>query len=51
LILGAANWAPEWYRRDGASSVEQIGDLLVRLLLRGAGTRGNSERSSGKFSV
>lgn len=49
LILGAANWAPEWYRREGASSVEQIGDLLVRLLLRGAGTRGKSERRAGKI--
>jgi AcrR family transcriptional regulator len=51
LILGAANWAPEWYRRGGTSSVEQIGDLLVRLLLRGAGTRGKSERTTGKFSA
>lgn len=51
LILGAANWAPEWYRREGTSSVEQIGDLLVRLLLRGVGTRGKSERSAGKFSA
>lgn len=39
LILGAANWAPEWYRREGTSNVEQIGDLLIRLLRRGVGTR------------
>lgn len=51
LILGAANWAPEWYRREGTSSVEQIGDLLVRLLLRGVGTRGKRERRAGKFSA
>jgi TetR/AcrR family transcriptional regulator, cholesterol catabolism regulator len=51
LILGAANWTPEWYRREGTSSAEQIGDLLVRLLLRGVGTRGKSERSAGKFSA
>jgi AcrR family transcriptional regulator len=38
LILGAANWASEWYRPDGTSSVEEIGDLLVRLLPRAAGT-------------
>jgi len=51
LILGAANWTPEWYRREGTSSVEQIGSLLVRLLLRGVGTCGKSERSAGKFSA
>jgi AcrR family transcriptional regulator len=51
LILGAANWTPEWYRREGTSSAEQIGDLLVRLLLRGVGTGGKSERSAGRFSA
>jgi AcrR family transcriptional regulator len=40
LILGAANWAPEWYRNDGPSSVEEIADLLVRLVFRGVGTAG-----------
>ena len=35
LIIGAANWAPEWYRADGSSTVEEIGDLLVRLLQKG----------------
>lgn len=38
LILGAANWAPEWYHRDGSSSVEEIADLLVRLVFEGVGT-------------
>jgi AcrR family transcriptional regulator len=38
LIIGATNWAPEWYRRDGSSSVDEIGDLLVRLLRRGVGS-------------
>lgn len=37
LIIGAANWTPEWYRPDAASTVEEISDLLVRLLLRGVG--------------
>lgn len=37
LIIGAANWAPEWYRPDASSTVEEISDLLVRLLLRGVG--------------
>jgi AcrR family transcriptional regulator len=39
LILGAANWASEWYRRDGTSTVEEIADLLIRLLRRGVGIR------------
>jgi AcrR family transcriptional regulator len=47
LIIGAANWAPEWYRRGGSSSVEEICDLLIRLLRRGVGIRfdrrGNSD--------
>ncbi len=37
LIIGAANWAPEWYRPDASSTVEEISGLLVRLLLRGVG--------------
>jgi Tetracyclin repressor-like, C-terminal domain len=37
LIIGATNWAPEWYRRDGSSSVDELGDLLIRLLRRGVG--------------
>jgi AcrR family transcriptional regulator len=37
LLIGAANWAPEWYRAGASSTVEEISDLLVRLLLRGVG--------------
>jgi AcrR family transcriptional regulator len=37
LLIGAANWAPEWYRANASSTVEEISDLLVRLLLRGVG--------------
>jgi AcrR family transcriptional regulator len=37
LLIGAANWAPEWYRADASSTAEEIGDLLVRLLRRGVG--------------
>ena len=40
LIIGAANWAPEWYRSDGSSSAEEIADLLVRLVFRGVGKAG-----------
>ena len=38
LLIGAANYTPEWYRRGGSSSVEEIADLLERLVLRGVGT-------------
>src|SRR5579872_6849125 len=37
LLIGAANWAPEWYRADASSTVEEISDLLVRLLIKGVG--------------
>jgi TetR/AcrR family transcriptional regulator, cholesterol catabolism regulator len=35
LIIGAANWTPEWYRPDGDSSANEIADLLVRLVFKG----------------
>lgn len=38
LLIGAANYTPEWYRRGGSSSVDEVADLLVRLVLRGVGT-------------
>ncbi|HYA34082.1 MAG TPA: TetR/AcrR family transcriptional regulator [Candidatus Binataceae bacterium] len=46
LILGAANWAPEWYRSGGTLSAEEIADLLVRMVFHGVG---NSD--SGKLST
>jgi TetR/AcrR family transcriptional regulator, cholesterol catabolism regulator len=39
LVVGAMNWAPEWYRASGTSSPEEIADLLVRMLVRGVGLR------------
>jgi AcrR family transcriptional regulator len=39
LIVGAINWAPEWYRKSGRSSAEQVADLLVRLVTRGVADR------------
>jgi len=38
LIIGAANYTPEWYHRSGPLSVDQISDLLIRLMVRGVGT-------------
>ena len=37
LIIGAANWTPEWYRPDGHSNADEIAELLVRLMFRGVG--------------
>jgi hypothetical protein len=45
LIIGATNWTPEWYRRDGSSSVDEVGDLLIRLIRHGVGT-GNDRRGN-----
>lgn len=38
LIIGAANWTPEWYRPGGGSSADEIAELLVRLLFKGVGS-------------
>lgn len=47
LIIGATNWAAEWYRRDGSSSVDEIGNLLIRLLQRGVGTMSEKNGTTG----
>jgi AcrR family transcriptional regulator len=38
LVIGAANWTPDWFRPGGRSSVDELADLLVRLMLGGVGT-------------
>ena len=35
VILGAMNWTPTWYRRDGGLRPEQLARRIVRLLRRG----------------
>lgn len=40
LIAGAINWAPEWFRKSGTSSAEEVADLLVRLVVRGVAVSG-----------
>ena len=47
LIMGAINWAPEWYRESGDSNVGQVADLLVRLVVRGVGVHGRKGRREG----
>ena len=34
-ILGALNWTPEWFSRDGELSATQLGDLMAGTLLGG----------------
>lgn len=43
LIIGAANYTPEWYHRSGPLSVDEISDLLIRVMVSGVGIiQGNS---------
>ena len=43
MLMGALNWAPVWYRPDGAGTPRQLARAFVRLLrepaLSGAGSR------------
>jgi TetR/AcrR family transcriptional regulator, cholesterol catabolism regulator len=39
LVVGAINWAPEWFRKSGKSSAEDVADLLVCMMIRGVGAR------------
>ena len=39
LMLGATNWAAEWYRPGGAVTAQQLADLIVRLLFDGVSPR------------
>ena len=39
LILGAANWIPEWFRANGRTSADEIGELLVRMVFQGVSPR------------
>jgi AcrR family transcriptional regulator len=39
LVVGAINWAPEWYRASGTSTSDGVADLLVRMMVRGVGLR------------
>ena len=35
LILGALNWAPEWYRPDGGLDPDRIGEQMAAMVLDG----------------
>ena len=36
LLVGSIYWMPDWYKREGPSSAEEIADAAVRLFLEGA---------------
>ena len=35
LILGALNWAPEWYRPDGELPPDRIGEQMAAMIIEG----------------
>ena len=39
LVVGAINWAPEWYRASGTSTPDEVAGLLLRMMVRGVGLR------------
>jgi AcrR family transcriptional regulator len=38
-MLGAMNWTVTWFRSDGASSADLVGDVIARFLVRGVASR------------
>jgi hypothetical protein len=46
VVLGALNWAAEWYRPDGPEPPERVGDRLADALIGGLRTRSEA-RSVG----
>ncbi|MBL6750681.1 MAG: TetR family transcriptional regulator [Nevskia sp.] len=46
LVIGAANWVPEWFRPNGRSSPGQLCDLLVRMAMEGVATRRRSRAAA-----
>jgi len=45
LVVGAINWAPEWYRANGTSTPDEVADLLVRMMVRGVGLAPRGKRA------
>jgi AcrR family transcriptional regulator len=45
LIIGAANWTPEWFREGGGCSATEIAELMIRLCFEGFGVGFAGERS------
>lgn len=46
LVIGALNYTPEWYNPKGTLSVDEVCDLVIRLMLRGFGSevRGRKQK-------
>jgi AcrR family transcriptional regulator len=45
-MLGAMNWTVTWFRPDGGSSADAVGDLIARFLVRGIASRTPAARRS-----
>jgi len=37
LVIGSANWTPEWFHPEGSSSAEEVAALLARMIFEGLG--------------
>jgi TetR/AcrR family transcriptional regulator len=46
-LLGAVNWVPRWYRRDGEWSAEQLATLMSELLDRSISTQPSRSLTRG----
>ncbi|MFV0260211.1 MAG: TetR/AcrR family transcriptional regulator [Acidimicrobiales bacterium] len=42
LVVGAANWSAEWFDPEGRSSVDDVADLLCRMIFDGLGPAGSA---------
>ena len=45
-MLGAMNWSVTWFRPDGTSSADMVGDVMARFLVRGIASRTPAARRS-----
>lgn len=45
-MLGAMNWTVTWFRPGGASTTEDVGNLIARFLVRGIASRTPASRRS-----
>lgn len=37
-VIGMCNWLPRWYRKDGRLSIDEIGDVFIRMVMDGLRT-------------
>jgi AcrR family transcriptional regulator len=47
LVIGSANWTPEWFHPEGSSSAEEVAALLARMVFEGLGPTGQPRTGTG----